>query len=211
MSYTDRIYVRYIYTKGTTADHWELLQGKISARENRGFTDRGELKTEATFYSLDIYDAYYPDDDRKILSLSQSVDNIMGGTGSKKFEDFIDIVGWIYEETEPQYVYGMHMVQEGEIGEWHDELNQPVTAESLADNRITQPTWLMLFSPVMVKEYGRKWLHDLPVDRIEEFDDGAIMTISVDDFSDHEMALDIYESMADRTDQLTEAFTDYEM
>ncbi|WP_435334876.1 hypothetical protein [Haloarchaeobius sp. TZWWS8] len=62
-------------------------------------------------------------------------------------------------------------------------------------NRVNWPTWLMVFSPSMVEQYGREWVRDLPAAHIEEFDDGAILVIATDEFvnldSSHHSNLDI--------------------
>jgi len=38
----------------------------------------------------------------------------------------------------------------------------PITADSLAANRIETVSWLMLFAPPLVAEYGREWVLDAP-------------------------------------------------
>jgi hypothetical protein len=206
MSYNDRVAVYFVYQKKRTKDRWELLKDRIAENEDMELTDR--LRTDITSYGIGIDSASYPSDGRLDLQIRTAVDDIKDGADSRRFENFIDIIKWIYEMTEPQYVYGVHQVQEGEFG---DRLDEPVTTESLSADRITQPTWLMIFPPAMVDTYGRDWLFSLPVDRVEELDDGAVMTISVDDFSDHEIALDIYDSMDEATDQLTDLFDQREV
>lgn len=54
----------------------------------------------------------------------------------------------------------------------------PVTAESLAADRIEYATWLMLFAPSMVETYGRESLLATPVWHADDLDDGAVLLIA---------------------------------
>ncbi|MBX0306060.1 DUF3396 domain-containing protein [Halomicroarcula sp. F24A] len=62
----------------------------------------------------------------------------------------------------------------------------PITADSLAANRIETVSWLMLFSPPMVAEYGREWLLNAPAWKTRELDDGAVMLVASPDPTDWE-------------------------
>jgi len=86
--------------------------------------------------------------------------------------DHIDCVGMVYEATKPEYALGMVSYQYEALG---IEFPQPISEQGLANGRIDSPTWLMIFTPEMVDEYGREWLLNLPADRIEELDDGTIL------------------------------------
>jgi len=90
------------------------------------------------------------------------------------------------------------------------EIPSPVTDESLANNRINLPTWLMMFPPAMVEEYGREWLLNLPAERIEELDDGGIMVITTDEFADIETGTELTVHVQDAKEPLEAAFRDHE-
>ncbi|MFC7073102.1 hypothetical protein ACFQJ7_12435 [Halovenus rubra] len=95
----------------------------------------------------------------------------------KLLDETRDLVALVYEAIKPQYVLGVVSYQYEALG---IETPYPIDEERLANGRIDNPTWLMIFPSNMVAEYGREWLLDLPAERIEELDDGAILICATD-------------------------------
>lgn len=60
----------------------------------------------------------------------------------------------------------------------------PITAESLANDRLRYLPWLAVFPPAMVESYGRETLLSAPAWKVEELDDGAILIVCHDDIDD---------------------------
>ncbi|MUV90714.1 hypothetical protein GJ629_13055 [Halapricum sp. CBA1109] len=85
-------------------------------------------------------------------------------------------------------------------------LPSPISETTLDENRIHHPTWLMLFTPPMVEQYGEEWLLDLPADHIEELDDGSILLVVVSDISEYQSDTEIAEYLNDRMEPLEDAF-----
>lgn len=142
-----------------------------------------------------------------VLSLRISADSLIRDGGAQRLDRYIGVLKQLYSETRPQYVCGM----ESELMEAIDiEIPSPVTDESLANNRINLPTWLMMFPPAMVEEYGREWLLNLPAERIEELDDGGIMVITTDEFADIETGTELTVHVQDAKEPLEAAFRDHE-
>ncbi len=113
------------------------------------------------------------DHDGLVLTMELNWERI--GDGSEW--DHIDLVSLVYEATDPQYVLGMVSAQYEALGV---EMPEPIDEDRLANGRIEHPTWLMIFPPEMVEEYGREWVLNLPAERIDELDDGAILICATD-------------------------------
>lgn len=93
-------------------------------------------------------------------------------------DDLINLVTYIYtvSDLRPEFVYGVTGLHQTLLA--GNEVPLPVTAESLAENRIGYATWLMLFPPAMVETYGRETLLEAPAWHVEELDDGGILLVS---------------------------------
>jgi len=130
---------------------------------------------------------------------------VTGEEGTAWLEGHLDFVQKVYAMTSPVYVCGMHIWTMEGIG---IERPSPVTDQGLANNRIDLPTWLMIFPPEMVEEYGREWLLDLPAERIEELDDGGIMVVATQDFVDTETVTEFTNRVYDAVEPLKTAFRD---
>ena len=123
--------------------------------------------------------------------------------GSERLDAALSFVKYVYTQTDPQYVFGMHDWRAERIPKDPDEfdyaLPSPITDEGLAQNWINHPTWLMIFPPELVEVYGREWLLNLPAETVEELDDGAIMTVATESIlncqSDTEIAQEIGDAM----------------
>lgn len=64
----------------------------------------------------------------------------------------------------------------------------------------------MLFPPEMVETYGREWLLNLPADRVEELDDGAVMIVTTDAIPKYDSDIDISELVNDSVKPIETAF-----
>ncbi len=98
----------------------------------------------------------------------------------------LNIVETVYTASDDYiYGYGLDTEHVGSIGEnWGPD--KPVTNESIANNRIADVSWLMLFAPELVDEYGREWLLSAPTWKHQEFDDGGIMLVASPDPTDYD-------------------------
>ncbi len=128
--------------------------------------------------------------------------------GSEKLRTDLGFISRLYQKINPIYVFGINNWTIDGIEEGKQEYNipAPVSDESLANNQIEHPTWLMLFPPEMVEAYGREWLLDLPAEHIEELDDGAIMVVATRDFPGCESNMEIVELIDDAVTPLEGSF-----
>jgi hypothetical protein len=95
-----------------------------------------------------------------------------------------DQVEYIYLSVDGyQYAYGLDVEHQHKLAS-DREPGIPVSQESLADNRIEAVSWLMVFSPGLVEEYGREWLLSAPAWERRELDDGGIMLVTNPDPTD---------------------------
>lgn len=117
-------------------------------------------------------------------------------------ENALTVIKTVYELTEPKYVFGMHIGAREVVGL---DVGEPVTAEDLADNRLTTPTTIMLFPPAMVDEYGRDWLLNLPAAHTEALDDGGVLVVGID-FPDCETRKEMSDRLYEAYERLEEAF-----
>ena len=103
--------------------------------------------------------------------------------------NLIDQVEYIYLSIDRcQYAYGFDVEHQHKLAS-DSGPRIPVSQESLADNRIEAVSWLMVFSPELVEEYGRKWLLSAPTWERRELDDEAIMLVTSPDPTDWIKAL----------------------
>jgi len=140
--------------------------------------------------TLNVYDAAV---DRVTLPSLPSV--VMGMTLSQLqsreyFEEnltsLLDHVRHVYNSLDNcQYGYGLDDEHFSRIDKEAGP-GRPVTGASLSKNRIEAVSWLMLFSPTLVAEYGREWLLDAPACKTRELDDGAVMLVASPDPTDWE-------------------------
>ncbi|MFC7072626.1 hypothetical protein ACFQJ7_17145 [Halovenus rubra] len=127
--------------------------------------------------------------------------------GRQLLDSALAFVPYLYRECDPEYMFGMHDWRIERIGENQPHgLPSPITEDGLADRRIEHPTWLMLFPPAMVETYGRDWLLDLPAETVEEFDDGAIMTVATESILDHDSPTEIAEAVNEAMAPIEDAF-----
>lgn len=163
-------------------------------------TDIPGIDEFQNWFGIETSDSVFPQD-RQAVQLSLDADSLAGG--DTYLEDALELIETLVEHLDPLYVYGMHV---GHIELVGVDRTEPVTAESLADDRINSPTWLMLFPPAMVETYGREWLLDLPVPYAEELDDGAILILTMTDFGKFEYDVDMLEALWEARESLEETF-----
>jgi hypothetical protein len=165
---------------------------------------------ESSEFGLDRYTVHNFAYEDELVSLDLTCSVLFQGEspGPKQLEETFDLVRRFYEGIDAQYVFGMHSERIETIGlpENRNGIPSPITDESLAQNRIVGPTWLMLFPPAMVEEYGREWLLDLPAERIDELDDGAIMIVATTDIFDAESDFEIANAVGEGLRPLEDAF-----
>jgi|GEM_PF-2146787 hypothetical protein len=195
---SDSIEVVFVLDRGWTTPTAEQLQtaltgsaaheASVSGPETVYLTDTTE--GPGIGCTLDVYDAAA---DRFTLPSLPSV--VMGVTLSQlqseeyfqeNLRSLLDHVRHVYESLENcQYVYGLDDEHFSRIDRDAGP-GIPATADSLAANRIETVSWLMLFAPSMVAEYGREWLLDAPAWKTRELDDGAVMLVASPDPTDWE-------------------------
>jgi len=171
----------FLYKDGGVDERIESTQAEIDAiggelAANSRAVDTTRLRLGATYplaLLRPVAGGHQFDHHGLVLTMELNWERI--GDGSEW--DHIDLVSLVYEATDPQYVLGMVSAQYEALGV---EMPDPIDEDRLANGRIEHPTWLMIFPPEMVEEYGREWLLDLPAERIDELDDGAILICATD-------------------------------
>jgi hypothetical protein len=125
-----------------------------------------------------------------------------------RVEDGITLVEDLYDLLDPTYVFGMHNWRTDRVDNpaTPAPLPSPISGETIAENSIQHPSWLMLFTPGMVDVYGREWLLDLPAERIDEFDDGSVLIVAVTDFSNCGSDTEISEYLNEQMNPIEDAF-----
>jgi hypothetical protein len=114
--------------------------------------------------------------------------------------NLIDQVEYIYLSINRcQYAYGLDVEHQHKLGS-DSGPRIPVSQESLADNRIEEVSWLMLFSHELVEEYGHKWLLSAPAWERRELGDGAIMLVASPDPTDWNKASTARQDLANYFD-----------
>lgn len=177
-------------------------------RSERGVTIFGE----AGKYTLTLYSShnFAPDDD--IVALDFTCSTLLNGTSptQQQLEETFELVRRFYQCIDAEYVFGMHSERIETIGlpENRNGIPSPISDESLSQNHIDYPTWLMVFPPVMVEAYGREWLLELPAEHVEELDGGAILVVSTLELTDCATDIDIAETVAGSLDPIVSRFTD---
>ncbi|MUV90712.1 hypothetical protein GJ629_13045 [Halapricum sp. CBA1109] len=165
-------------------------------------------------YGLDVYSKqahnFAHNNDLVALDFSCSILFDENCPTQQQLEETLDLVRQFYQCIDAEYVFGMHSERIETIGlpENRNGIPSPISDESLSQNHIDYPTWLMLFPPTMVEEYGREWLLELPAEHVEELDDGAILVVSTLELTDCETDIDIAETVAGSLDPIVSRFTD---
>ena len=88
-------------------------------------------------------------------------------------EELLDILKFCYTATEDRPVAVYSTTPDTPL----DLRKPPITAESVANGRLTYLPWLTIFTPDMVDEYGRETLLSAPAWHVEELDDGSILLV----------------------------------
>lgn len=101
-----------------------------------------------------------------------------------EIELIIDIIRTTYEilDKKPQYVFG---IDEGHSASlFEGDRSPPLSSGVPVEWYDLEVSWLMLFPPEMAESYGKEFLLDAPVWRIDELDNGAILIIASPDPTD---------------------------
>lgn len=128
--------------------------------------------------------------------------------GTGQLTTTLGFLSRLYQAVDPLLVVGTHYwrIEQIEYGAPEYDIPPVVSDDGLANNQIDHPTWLMIFPPEMVAEYGREWLLDLPAEYIEELDDGAIMTVATRAFPECDSDMEILSMIDDAVQPIEEAF-----
>lgn len=198
----NNINISYVYREYEFGATVEGLASRLADVQDIDVTvgDTPRIWTNKERYSLSDGDTVVPDS-YGTLRLWFGADALM--LNPELLEDALRVTKRIYESTDPVYVFGMHFGHKEVIGL---EMDEPVTTETLEENRLNTPTWLMLFPPAMVDAYGREWLLNLPVPYTEELGDGAILTLTMTDFEKFESDVDMLEALWEARESLEELF-----
>jgi hypothetical protein len=89
----------------------------------------------------------------------------------------MDIITFCYTATEKHPVAAYSTTPDTPL----DLRKPPITAESVANDRLTYLPWLTIFSPDMVEEHGRDTLLSAPAWHVETVDDGSVLLVCHDD------------------------------
>lgn len=186
------------------------VTGALESRDHISYVDMGDgnIMLSGDLTGCDLYI-----EDGDVLGISAGTHVLFTiqceyvcDDGEEVLLDALDLVTLLYKTLSPGYVFGMHISRVDKVEAPYSSVTKPIECESLSKNRITHPTWLMVFPPAMVEEYGREWLLDLPADRIEELDDGAIMVVATEDITSCEADAEIAELMHDAMEPIEDAF-----
>lgn len=106
-------------------------------------------------------------DEEKKKALDALIDAVVTGYNATEQSPLA-----VVSETPPHQYY---------IGEAEQT---PFTAESLLRDEYQHLSWLSVFTPPMVRQYGRETLHSAPAWKTLELDDGSILIVCHDDTVD---------------------------
>ncbi|WP_236039710.1 hypothetical protein [Haloarcula salinisoli] len=169
---------------GEDTDEYETTTTPFEAINLRDKSDRHSLLTTLEVHDTD--DDWFTLPSLPAVTLELSYAGIPDDELVAHVERFLDHVTFVYANMEDcRFAYALD-------GEHKSNIDSdagpgvPITADSLAANRIETVSWLMLFSPPMVAEYGREWLLNAPAWKTRELDDGAVMLVASPDPTDWE-------------------------
>ena len=212
-----RIYINAVLKSGEVS-----FQDCISFLENNSEIDyfqqtNKDLKiTGSLFGSFHIYNTSLSaslDDYENITFNTPCYRYTQSNNGPERLSTLFEFVSDLYEAVGPLYVYGVNnwRIEGWEEGQTEYKTPPVISDGGIENNRIEHPTWLMLFPPEMVAEYGREWLLDLPAETIEELDDGAIMIVATGPLPECENEREIVELIDDAMTPIEEAFAQREL
>jgi hypothetical protein len=195
----DLLYVEFLFGNGRLGerarDVWNSFESDsgriVSHPPDDEFPDGGEFaiaveREEREFWG-DIRPSTSTEDglpaEVPALELVKTTDILRSATEearTRMVEELLDGVKAVYDSLgiRPDYVYGLDpnqatMVETGRFG-------PPVSDSDFDEGDIQYASWLMLFPPAMVEEYGRQFLLDAPAWRTEELDGGAVLVVATD-------------------------------
>ncbi|ELZ26992.1 hypothetical protein C475_08656 [Halosimplex carlsbadense 2-9-1] len=195
----DSIEVSFVLTGDRGEPQLEAIRERVdNKQEYRADWGRDDeyvyaaREIEEDVFGVHLFE-HSPDSDWYTLPTRQAIeleisthDLTLGEDVETRVSTVLKFVQTVYAATvECRYAFGLDTEHVGGIGEdWGPD--KPVTDESLAENRINEVSWLTLFGPELVVEYGREWLLSAPAWKREELDDGAILLVASPDPTDYE-------------------------
>jgi len=148
------------------------------------YKDNNNSRLSVTVATHDADSNWYTLPSMSALNLGVSKSKLDAGDFEQRMLEFLGHVEHVYQSIDAcQYAYGLDSKHTSKINS-DSGLGIPVSQESLADNRIEAVSWLMVFSPDLVEEYGHKYLLSAPAWERRELDDGAIMLVASPDPTD---------------------------
>lgn len=207
--------INFAYTEGSALSKLHDFLDSADDLEYTSLTEQevvlgGELMSVGLRANSDAERIY--DYDTALITMSIPSERLVRPNGDERLDSAVSFVPRVYAETDPQYVFGMHTWRIERIDKDYldHSIPSPVGDDTLSQNRIGHPTWLMLFPPTLVEEYGRDWLLDLPAERIEELDDGAIMTVATEDVTEGESDTEIAQLVDEAMEPIEAAFDSFD-
>jgi len=142
-----------------------------------------------------------------IITISIKYERFTRPDGRDRLSSLLSFVADFNESVGFNYVFGSHELRIERIGIPGDgALPSPISDEGLDRNQIDHPTSVMLFPPVMVEQYGKEWLLDLPADRAEELKHGSVFVVATEDITDFEQDTELHQHINDAMKPIEEAF-----
>jgi hypothetical protein len=120
----------------------------------------------------------------KFYLTNHDFDPITAGTAedhySKDIGEIVELMKTLYLATGASPL-GAHVEPAGLADVISREDAPPFTAKSLARDRYEYLSWLTVFSPPVVKTYGRERLLEAPAYHVEELADDSILIVATED------------------------------
>ena len=168
--------------KATQSDEYEAEAYRSDAVSLYKDDDNSYLSVTVATHDADS--DWYTLPSMSALSLGVSKSKLGAGDFEQRMLELLGHVEHVYLSINRcQYAYGLDSEHTSKINS-DSGPGIPVSQESLADNRIEAVSWLMVFSPELVEEYGHEWLLSAPAWERRELDDGAIMLVASPDPTD---------------------------
>jgi len=176
----DSVFGQFVYHHGAYEALSEL-KSHINTTEGYAYVERGDkrITLDETLNRLDVWvrSEVAAEGVSSGLEINISYQQFQSDSGYQKYQKFLEAMKLVYEATNPAYAY---VTRQSDIEAMDMYLKQPTSNDALSENRIIAPTWVMLFTPPMVEEYGREWLLDLPADRMDKLFDGGLLIVSTE-------------------------------
>lgn len=156
---------------------------RVTSNDIPGITGMSQLENYEYESDGDGLDLLYAPMVRYSITDLSLLQNEHGEERENAIKAVIDAVSTGYDATDqkPLAVVAKTPPHGYYIGEANET---PFTAESLFHDEYQHLSWLSVFTPPMVRQYGRETLLSAPAWQIRELDDGAILIVCHDDTVD---------------------------